>query len=41
MKMDMCNVDHIFELNCNAFLVESIADYKFCSGNLLNHIVEI
>jgi len=30
-----------FELNCNAFLVGSIANYKFCSGNLLNHNAKI
>jgi len=37
----MCNVDQNFELNCNAFLVGSIVDYKFCPGNVLNHIGEI
>jgi len=30
-----------FELNFNAFLVGSIADNKFCSGNVLNHVAEI
>jgi len=39
--MGMCNVDQIFELNYNALLVGSMADYTFCSGNLLNHIAEI
>jgi len=39
--MDMCNADQIFEVNYNAFLVGSMADFKFCSGNLLNHIAKI
>jgi len=39
--MDMCNVDQIFEVNYNAFLVGSMADFNFCSGNLLNNIAEI
>jgi len=39
--MDICHVDQIFESSCNAFNVGSIADFKLCSGNLLNHIAEI
>jgi len=39
--MGMCNVDQILEFNCNTFLVGSIAECKFCPGNLLNRIVEI
>jgi len=41
VKIDMCNADQMLELNCDAFLVGSIAGCKSCSGNVLNHTAEI